>query len=443
MQRKRPFWIPSVNALTVICAVLLFTDAWIWTSEIATSESDIFRQIFKSTTYGLFLFQAVRYFLQVIVWGLKFNGATVLFFSISIIASILLLRSASLFYSFQAIVCFLGISFGMIPIYHDFGLRRILRVALATLLVALWGSALLAVFVPDLGTQHLPGFEGYWRGLFSHKNGLGHAALLAGLLLLVLWPSQGRYLRLANAALIILCLLLARSSTSLVCLITAVSIYLIFHASRRVLPDGYLARSFALGFILVLAVIVALFWQDILFAFGKDPTFSGRLSIWKVMLALWEQAPILGNGLGFLATDTGIVAQIRAATFSVLISAHSGYVQAMVETGLAGLAAFVIPFLVILWAAIFRRSRFTEIGADHALAISAAILQLSVTEAYNSFYSGVGTIIANLLLISVFGRPQMRVQNATLRRKIRYAGLRPAGVRVTLGGGDLTSGPIT
>lgn len=81
-----------------------------------------------------------------------------------------------------------------------------------------------------------------------------------------------------------------------------------------------------------------------------DESFNGRRAFYDVALSLWTDAPIVGQGWGtftpaFNRTGAGLVF-INQGFES--INAHNVYLQLLAETGIVGLAAFLIAAITTL-----------------------------------------------------------------------------------------------
>ena len=173
---------------------------------------------------------------------------------------------------------------------------------------------------------------GLWRGIFTHKQGLGtFAGIATGLLLF--------YGRVAFSSSIVwicalaccaTCLWATKSVTGFLgALVLTISLYVTYWAS-------YLPRSNRQVAICALifgcAVIMALFSQGFFDflpeLFGKSTDLSGRSNYWSYLLARLEGSGrmLLGGGL-------------RANFVDVLIpgfGVDNGYMNLLVEFGLSG-----------------------------------------------------------------------------------------------------------
>lgn len=95
---------------------------------------------------------------------------------------------------------------------------------------------------------------------------------------------------------------LSNSSTAILCF--ALFVFFRFWGLRDVVSNAYLKItliSYAVISFLILSAQSS-FFTFITGIFGKDITFSGRLSIWQQAIALLKQNPLFGNGLNLTFT---------------------------------------------------------------------------------------------------------------------------------------------
>nr|APZ79098.1 Wzy [Streptococcus suis] len=103
--------------------------------------------------------------------------------------------------------------------------------------------------------------------------------------------------------------LLSNSSTTILCF--ALFVFFRFWGLRDVVSNTYLKItliSYAVFSFLILSV-QSPFFRVLTGLFGKDITFSGRLSIWQQAIAFFKQNPLFGNGLNlnFTPWTNGVV----------------------------------------------------------------------------------------------------------------------------------------
>ena len=229
-----------------------------------------------------------------------------------------------------------------------FPFERMLRLLARALSIIVVLSILFAV-IPGYGISG--GIHaGAWRGVFSDKNGLGRAMVLAAFTLATLaiaarGRERMRYWCLAAAACLLV--LLSRSATALLVLL-AMALLLGVCVGLRGRRSRFLALSFA-GVLCSCAVVLLAMAQDeaLLGTLGKDTTFTGRTLLWAAALAQIAARPIVGYGFGAFWTGSGGRAAIIWAQVGwTPPHAHNGLIDLGLELGLVGILLFCVGFAV-------------------------------------------------------------------------------------------------
>lgn len=165
-------------------------------------------------------------------------------------------------------------------------------------------------------------------------------------------------------------------------------------------PERRVGLSFAAGAVVVIAILVAAG-----LAFGVEARFFSvaevpqpdhlgtRAILWAAAIDLWRTSPLIGVGAGNFEFDLGLVGHPEVHTH-----ANSLYLQALSETGLAGLAAT----LYLIWSVIatFARS-FSR--RPLLIGVFAANIALALHQIFDYllFFPKVGVFWAILLAIGV------------------------------------------
>jgi O-antigen ligase len=222
----------------------------------------------------------------------------------------------------------------------------------------LGGSIIFGIVRPDLAIHQELSYElvGAWRGLTTHKNGLGNLGTLG----LVFWmhglvtrrvPTFGALIGVATC---FACVLLSRSSTSLAMALEAVLVSMVFMKlpprMARHIPT-FVWTLTALCLIYGMAMLKIIPGSGILFApitmiTGKNLTFTGRADIWEVILDHVRLRPLLGSGYGAywdIAPTPGnesYAMYVRLHSFYPT-QAHNGYLDVLNDLGYVGLLALM------------------------------------------------------------------------------------------------------
>ena len=227
------------------------------------------------------------------------------------------------------------------------GPERFMRISVgATLTVAVL-SLLEAVLRPAYGFD-TGDYANAIRGLYGQKNTFG-MGLLAGALALSFGVLHRGRLRLSDPVILLfllLCLVLSRSTTSLLltCAISGITLMMLALASpgvpRIVVAIALLSGGFAT--VLLLSTVQT---AELLDLIGKDSSLTGRTEIWEAIDEAIARRPLLGYGYAaFWIEGSANVLRVWDHVAWEVISAHSGYREVMVQFGLVGIMLLV--FLV-------------------------------------------------------------------------------------------------
>lgn len=222
-----------------------------------------------------------------------------------------------------------------------------MQLLMLTGLVAASISILVVALVPRVGLDTSHGNA--WQGVFLSKNHMGR------IMLFLLTPaihyrprgSGSEWIRGAYVALMLF--MIAMSGSRSAWLFTMA--YLLFAGILRFIGlvskrDKYLTIASMTAILAGVGVVTMAYLQPILELFGRDASFSGRTTIWKVLLLSIEKRPLLGYGYqAFWAgpRSEGMHAMIRIFGMMHFLTsyAHGGFVSVVLEEGVIGLAVTV------------------------------------------------------------------------------------------------------
>jgi O-antigen ligase len=226
--------------------------------------------------------------------------------------------------------------------YGVVGFGRRAQVITAALMIA---SVLTALFIPRLGVHHSydliePLHAGRWRGIFRHKNELGGLAVTSIILSLrsirnetTAWKAFFIVGRVAA----VVCWIMARSADAWLGGMLAIT----FFAMMR---NRLTANPFAIGLMLlcggVLVEALSLSSEHVAAALGRDPTFSGRTTVWILGRTMIHKHLLLGSGF---ATDGPVFGQFaKNSLFASAVDLHSGYLDVLFNVGLVGAVLMIL-----------------------------------------------------------------------------------------------------
>lgn len=247
-------------------------------------------------------------------------------------------------------------SVGWQPRRFENSLRRLLFLLLAA-------SVIFCYWDPQLAIHHEHSAElmNAWHGVTTGKNVLGTLASCALILWLhgLLTGETGRVAAVANIALAGLCLVMCRSSTSLMA-----TVFASFFVVLLLRPPGFMRRQMpyfiglfaAAVLVYALAVLnivpgMSVLLTPITMITGKDLTFSGRTNIWYVLKLHMREHPLFGTG--YEAYWIGPVPSSPSYEMVKWLwfyptEGHNGYLDVINDLGYIGGICLLAYFIVYL-----------------------------------------------------------------------------------------------
>lgn len=238
--------------------------------------------------------------------------------------------------------------------------------SLRSLVVMLGFLASLVVFVSLIAIITVPSARGTppwddtWRGIFNHKNELGVASMFALLLSVsaakITWGHLRRFFAVvAFGALLLLVASQSRTSQiigsiSIIALVTG----MFFHRRAFLWAFTYIVLLIGIigGIYLMFAIGVA---DTIIESFGREPTLSGRLPLWKLVWPQVEERFWLGYGFaGFWDPEARRVVEIArdiTVQFTPFYS-HNGLIETWLNAGFVGVVLFTATIIRVIGAAL-------------------------------------------------------------------------------------------
>jgi exopolysaccharide production protein ExoQ len=245
--------------------------------------------------------------------------------------------------------------------WHPRHWQRAMRPVLTVMLL---GSIVFGLLEPKLGIHQETTHEltGAWRGLANHKNSLGAIASVAVLLWLHAWGThEVRWWRaLGAAAIAMTCLVLSRSTTSMIATVGSCAVLGMLlkwpQVSRFLLQ--YAVALVPIAIVCYLLVLLRVL-PGLHFVLspgaaltGGDMTLTGRSEIWFIITDHIRAHPFVGSG--YAAYWVGPDPQSPSYEFITRMngfypgSSHNGYLEIANDLGWAGiilLAGYLAKFL--------------------------------------------------------------------------------------------------
>mgnify|MGYP003624260321 CR=1 FL=1 len=230
----------------------------------------------------------------------------------------------------------------------------LVKIVVTPLLLALLVSIFFAIFIPSIGIDdgsEDPHHLGLWQGIFGFKNILGRTAVFTMLFMLFSYFRGGGY-KWFVWLIPIICLLMSKSTTPIICFIVVLASIYILNFYKRI---SIAARLISIPIIIALGFIgfsiVTFIITDI---FDKDLTGSGRTEMWSIILNNIDYQ-FFGYGFGGVFWGEGHPAEYTIGRlYYHLGHAHNGMVDAFIDMGYAGLIIYPLAILTPYFVAIKR-----------------------------------------------------------------------------------------
>ena len=180
----------------------------------------------------------------------------------------------------------------------------------------------------------------------------------------------------------------SQSKTPIVFMTAALYAGLMVMALRRRSAAGLITGYTLLVFGLAAAGLLAVGWQDVLLALGRDATFTNRTRIWQLALEYIAKRPWFGYGFGAFWREQSETTQIFWAALGFKTPhAHNSWLEMALGIGVVGAGIAALG-----WLAAFYRTLRVAVAphAEHVaftLALLAAIFFENLSE-YEFFRPG-------------------------------------------------------
>jgi exopolysaccharide production protein ExoQ len=228
-----------------------------------------------------------------------------------------------------------------------FSPQRLLQILLMVGTVSVILSIALSALMPRYGIDNAVG-NNAWRGIYNTKNACAAMTtfFLAGAFYAPAPTSLARLWRGAYVCLSLILILMSKSATSAILvvllLIYVVAVKLIqrLQASDRVTTT--LLATLLMGSMVTAAILST---NQILNAFGKSSTLTGRTSIWHSVMEAVVKRPMLGYGyMAFWQPTSGRLNSVFLENRWAVTGAHNGFLEVWLSLGAIGLALVLFTF---------------------------------------------------------------------------------------------------
>lgn len=253
------------------------------------------------------------------------------------------------------VIC-LGTLYGML-LYIRYGFDDILKVMGVSFGIILISSLLAVMLFPNWSIMEYP-HQGAWKGILFHKNALGRYSALS---FVVFWSLYRRYLSKQWLFFVLISLLAIVGSKSATSLILVVCIFFMLKfleffgtrtaSSRLILGANIIAVMYMLFvFVWLKNEYLHHFVENFLKVLGKDPTLTGRLVIWRLLINMGVDKIWTGYGFGAFWQGYQGPSAVIWQLAGPWPNAHNGYLEILLSIGIFGfIMSIVLLFELLYW----------------------------------------------------------------------------------------------
>lgn len=219
-------------------------------------------------------------------------------------------------------------------------------------------SLVFAIALPSYGVMGMGSISsaetiahsGAWQGIYGHKNILARIMVLSAIVFFISANNDRKYRWLMWGGFILsLILILGSTSKSALIIFLTVLILLPFYKALR--WNYTLAVPFLIAAILIgagVAMLLVETAENILAAFGRDFTLTGRTDLWSAVLEKIGERPWLGYGYGgFWLGLNGNSIDVWHIVRWEPPHAHNGFLDLWLDLGLLGLSIFAFSAIAV------------------------------------------------------------------------------------------------
>jgi exopolysaccharide production protein ExoQ len=286
--------------------------------------------------------------------------------------------------------------------FPAFSLMRLLSMAL---IVAMGLSVLTGVLLPDYGTMPYDGGSA-WRGVFSHKNSLGLAMLLAIVVFVCSsrWDRARRPFYWAATVAALGLLYQTRSFTPVLVAMIVLPVFSLLELNRR--PSVFVRAAAVLaGLCVVIALLLLVMGLEGFFASaGKDFTLTGRTVIWTLVWSFIQDRFWLGYGYQsfWLKGTNSTAGSVWDHIEWEFQEAHNGYLEVWLGLGAVGMMLFIL-LLVRSFGSAFEQYRMSRLpDSSWPLTFLVLFLLINVTESHILIQNDVMWVLYVCTVLSVW-----------------------------------------
>jgi exopolysaccharide production protein ExoQ len=207
--------------------------------------------------------------------------------------------------------------------------------------IALAGTILFAVFLPQYGLDRLGGHDNAWKGIFPAKNACGIGMLLLLIPAMSIRP-RSQVFKIARVFSVLGTLVVigfSRAATTWLLTLAYFGMVVFFRLIRRFRRrDRTALIVLGVSAVVISALAVLQNFSVILSILGKDPTLTGRTGLWQPVFLSIMRRPLTGYGYeAFWLGMSGESASVITAAGWVMGQSQCGFLDIWLQLGLGGM----------------------------------------------------------------------------------------------------------
>lgn len=205
-------------------------------------------------------------------------------------------------------------------------------------------SVAFAVALPHLAFMPT---DGSFRGVFTHKNGMGQCLVISAIVLAVALKTGlvPRVWAITGLVLVAVLVVPTQSATALLLVLSLALLHVVLAITRLPVIAAAAALLIALAGAGLALLTGLLFIEPIMAALGRDLTLTGRTDLWEYVIDAISLRPILGYGYNVFFDVPEVIAYTKEVLKWGIPHAHNGFLEIWLGLGVVGVA-LAVPFLV-------------------------------------------------------------------------------------------------
>ena len=262
-----------------------------------------------------------------------------------------------------------------------YDLKDVISIVKQSLGILALSSLAIGIAAPGLGQ----GPDG-WLGVFATKNDLGFIMGVAAVTFVYTLVAQRSPLMTSvfSTSALLLCLgllYLSQSRTAWLAALLGSVICLAIKMTYKRVGVGIIVWTTILLLLAPAVVLVTDQLGTIATMLGKDSTLTGRVDLWMILPSYIAQRPWFGYGFGaFWVQDSVNVFQIWTTVGWEPPHAHNGWLDVLLDLGIAGLLLIALQVILILVIGVRAVVEGSEPDAQYVLVMTFVVLTLNLAE---------------------------------------------------------------